>query len=285
MGSPHTATKTSHSLYSSSSQTQHRHPYSTSHHYSHSNLPSSFLTSPQHQPQQQSSHYSKNRYDRLCQRSDGLKGFHIGHHTQTKEQCYYICADHRYLRRPFYYCCPTDYRMDYDLRLCVLKQPTTTTTTTTTVAPTALKRRLTGKERNRLNFPHYYWDNDLPSRSSPNPPIPTVENPMGKCKPGDPMYKSHPSKCNHYLQCVFNLVYIDMKCPMNLWWNDKIKFCDIKRNSICYKPKEPSYLDSWGQRQTKKPKISKTSTTTTISTTPNPPKKTYIDDSQSGVES
>ncbi|KAH9408348.1 hypothetical protein TYRP_012021 [Tyrophagus putrescentiae] len=59
-----------------------------------------------------------------------------------------------------------------------------------------------------------------------------TEKPMGRCVPGVPS-RAHPSKCDHYLQCVFDAYYIDMKCPANLAWNDRRKYCDAKRYSTC----------------------------------------------------
>ena len=167
--------------------------------------------------------YSQNRFDRICSRSDGLKGFPVGVTSKTNEQCYYLCSTgRRFLSRPFYFCCPSGFTMDYDKRLCV--EVLSTPQTATTAAPPAIKRVLT---------PDMDWSKRRRTGSAgPSNFKSGTEKPMGRCVPGMPS-RAHPSKCDHYLQCVFDAYYIDMKCPANLAWNDRRKYCDAKRYSTC----------------------------------------------------
>ncbi|KAI2804976.1 Glyco_18 protein [Blomia tropicalis] len=169
---------------------------------------------------------SISRYTRLCQQRNGIKGFYVGDHSKTGEKCHLICADQRFLQRPFFYCCPHEYRMDYDLRLCKLYNVN---------QPNKVNGMLFTHHRHdsSVNVQPYFNYNNRPT-IAPQRPKQIIDNLIRSCEPGV-HYKSHPTKCTHYLHCTFGMVYTDQVCPMNLWWNDEMKYCDIKENSSCEK--------------------------------------------------
>lgn len=177
--------------------------------------------------------YLEKPFQLLCSKQSKFhRGFYVGRSDDNKH-CYYVCPDNPDkipIGRVNYFCCRSGFGFDFVTKVCIRTQ---------SINPTKppIVQNNNNNNHNRWSFQPTKWSNPWNNNRNDNriSIIKTgIKSTKPECMNGET--KPHPYDCQKYYRCLFNLKFVEMKCPFNFGWNPIHKLCDPTYRQQCRPP-------------------------------------------------